>query len=123
MEPAPEQPPPAPGDGLDASLSEVLQRSWRYVRVLLAGLALAVLALTGAVVYLLGAVADSTAQNGQQITSNQHASDQRWCGAIDLLTATPVPKPADAAANPSREATYQLYLDFVTLQREFGCQK
>jgi hypothetical protein len=123
MEAAPEQPPTAPDDGLDERLSEVQRRSWRYVRVLIAGLALAVLALTGAVVYLLVAAADSTAQNGQQITANQHASDQRWCGAIDLLTAAPVTRPADAAANPSREATYQLYLDFVTLQREFGCQK
>jgi uncharacterized lipoprotein len=47
--------------------------------------------------------------------------DHKWCAAMTLLTAHPVPKPADPAANPSREQTYRFYETFVTLQHSLGC--
>lgn len=34
---------------------------------------------------------------------------QHSCAALELLTKTPVDKPADPKANPSRQATYQFY--------------
>jgi hypothetical protein len=49
------------------------------------------------------------------------SSDHDWCAAIDLLTARPIPYPADPAKNPSRVATYDLYEDFVTLRHQYGC--
>lgn len=49
------------------------------------------------------------------------ANDRDWCDTLTLITAHPVAKPANAAANPSRVGQYQLYLDFVKLRREFGC--
>ena len=48
-------------------------------------------------------------------------SNHRWCDTLVLLTARPVPKPADPAANPSREQSYVLYSDFVRLRRNLGC--
>lgn len=50
-----------------------------------------------------------------------HASNQKWCATLDLLTARPVPRPADPAANPSREQTYVLYADFTDLRHHLGC--
>jgi hypothetical protein len=49
------------------------------------------------------------------------SANRQWCDTLTLITAKPVPKPADPAANPSRMQTYTLYLDFVTLKRHFGC--
>jgi len=44
-----------------------------------------------------------------------------FCGIIDAYVATPVPRPSDPAANPSREQAYQWYVRFVTLHRKLGC--
>jgi hypothetical protein len=49
-------------------------------------------------------------------------SQQQWCDALQLLTASPVPRPADPAGNPSRESEYRLYQDFVRLRKVFGCK-
>jgi hypothetical protein len=51
----------------------------------------------------------------------QQVSDHRWCTTLTLLTSQRVPKPADPAANPSREESYRLYSDFVKLRRDLGC--
>lgn len=50
-----------------------------------------------------------------------HRSNQNWCAALVLLTGNPVPRPADPAANPSREQAYELYQDFIAIERRFGC--
>lgn len=49
------------------------------------------------------------------------ANDRRFCQVITGFTATPVQRPADAAANPSRETSYEWYGRFVKLGRELGC--
>lgn len=49
-------------------------------------------------------------------------TQQQWCDTLNLLTKDKVPEPADPAANPSREQTYQLYEDFVHLRGTFGCR-
>lgn len=49
-------------------------------------------------------------------------SQAQWCQTLELLTKHPVPKPADPAANPSRETTYQFYQGLVTLKHSFGCR-
>ena len=49
------------------------------------------------------------------------SDDHKWCAAMTLLTAHPVPKPADPKANPSRAQTYQFYVTFVQLKRNLGC--
>lgn len=43
------------------------------------------------------------------------------CQVITLVTAHPVPKPADPKANPSRESSYEFYLAFVTVGRQYHC--
>jgi hypothetical protein len=49
------------------------------------------------------------------------ASNHTWCATLDLLTSRPVPRPADPAANPSREQTYVLFTDFTDLRHHLGC--
>lgn len=48
-------------------------------------------------------------------------SQAKWCDTLNLLTSRPVPKPTNPSANPSREMSYQLYEDFLTLKHRFGC--
>ena len=48
-------------------------------------------------------------------------SSRQWCDTLTLLTARPVPRPADPHANPSRMQAYTLYSDFAALRRRFGC--
>jgi len=55
--------------------------------------------------------------NQRQVTS----ASQQWCTTLNLLTRTPVPKPADPKSNPSRETAYELYADFLSLRQQFGC--
>ena len=59
----------------------------------------------------------SLVQNARTITNDDH----KWCSAMTLLTERPVPKPADPAANPSREQTYRFYMTFVELKHSLGC--
>lgn len=49
------------------------------------------------------------------------SDDHKWCAAMTLLTAHPVPRPAHPAANPSREQTWQFYETFVHLRHSLGC--
>jgi hypothetical protein len=48
-------------------------------------------------------------------------SQQNWCASLALLTANPVPRPADPKANPSREQSWEFYQSLVQLQHRFGC--
>lgn len=48
-------------------------------------------------------------------------TQRKFCGVVDGVTAVPVPRPADAAANPSRETSYEWYERFVTLHKSLGC--
>lgn len=49
-------------------------------------------------------------------------SQRRWCDALQLLTATPVPAPAAPATHPAQVTEYRLYRDFVRLRHVFGCR-
>lgn len=49
-------------------------------------------------------------------------SDRQWCATLTLLTARRVPRPADPAANPSREDAWVFYRNLTTLRDRFGCQ-
>lgn len=48
-------------------------------------------------------------------------SQQALCGIVNLVTATPVPKPANPASNPSRETSYRFYQAFVIVGRQYHC--
>jgi hypothetical protein len=45
------------------------------------------------------------------------------CAALNLLTARPVPKPADPAANPSRQTNYEFYTALKFWATSDGCVK
>jgi hypothetical protein len=47
---------------------------------------------------------------------------QHECQALELLTRTPVPKPSDPAANPSREVSYKTYEALVFWKHSDGCK-
>jgi hypothetical protein len=66
-------------------------------------------------------IAQSKADENAAIRAAVAYSDQQWCGALSLLTSHPTPKPADPAANPSREGEYLFYLDLVTIKTKFKC--
>lgn len=48
-------------------------------------------------------------------------SNHAWCGVVSAATATPVQRPPDPAANPSREQSWEWYERFVALGRDLGC--
>ena len=106
---------------LDAQLNRQVHRSRRLVWAFVAGLAALVLALTGAVTYLIVVNSNEAANNKAQIIAAQEASDHRWCTVLQLITSVPQSPPANPAANPSREANYQFYRDFLSLRRQFDC--
>lgn len=109
-------------DGLNRKLAALVRHSRRYIWILLAGMAVGLVALTAAVVYLLTVTSSGTSQNTQQILAIQQMADHRWCATLRLLTSVPVQAPADPKANPSRQASYLLYQDFVELQKQFHCE-
>lgn len=76
-----------------------------------------IIGVVAVVALVIGGVSFAVLSNQHQVASSQ----QQWCDTLDLLTRTPVPKPADPKANPSREATYELYRDFVKLKDKFNC--
>lgn len=43
------------------------------------------------------------------------------CTIVGLVTAHPVPRPSDPAANPSRETAWRFYTAFVVLGGQYGC--
>lgn len=49
------------------------------------------------------------------------AEGREFCAVIEAATASPVPRPADPAANPSRESNYEFYIKFVQLGMRLGC--
>jgi hypothetical protein len=67
-------------------------------------------------------IAQAKADEDAAIRAAVAYSDQRWCGALTLLTEKPVPKPADPAANPSREGEYLFYVDLLSVKKGFRCQ-
>lgn len=66
------------------------------------------------VILLLGATLVFTAHYVNQ-------SNHTWCSTLNLLTSHPVPKPADPAANPSREQAYRFYITFLVQRHRLGC--
>lgn len=71
---------------------------------------------------ILLAVVCGTSAGSYWLSVSQIARSQHdWCQTLDLLTSRPVPRPADPAANPSREQTYILYSDFLDLRHRLGC--
>jgi hypothetical protein len=112
---------PPSAEHLDQQLNKMVDRSRRSLSLVLASMAIVMLALVGAVAYLIVSQANASAQNARQIIANQQASDHRWCATMSLLTSQPVDKPTDPKTTPAREAQYELYTDFVVLKRSFGC--
>lgn len=54
----------------------------------------------------------------------EHVADStghKFCAIVGLATKHPVPKPADPAANPSRQQNYMGYVGAVELGRSLGC--
>lgn len=50
-----------------------------------------------------------------------HVQELHACEALQLLTRTPVPYPADPAANPSRVTTYNFYEALLYWRNADGC--
>jgi len=48
-------------------------------------------------------------------------SEQAICLVVRLVTAHPVPKPANPRADPSRESSYEFYHAFTQVSQRFGC--
>jgi hypothetical protein len=48
-------------------------------------------------------------------------SQAQLCTVFEDLTADPVPRPADPAANPSRERQYRWYLILRHVERGYQC--
>lgn len=48
-------------------------------------------------------------------------TQRKFCGVVGGVVSVPVARPADPAANPSRETSYKWYEKFVTLDRSLGC--
>lgn len=125
MEPQPEMPDEVQlaqhDQDLDQQLASLVRHSRRFVWMTIALLGALVLALTGAVVWLVIANQNSVIRDHRQIMSNQRSADQRWCATLRLLTGVPVSPPAKHVSDSSREQ-YQLYEDFLVLREEFGCK-
>lgn len=49
-----------------------------------------------------------------------NANNRKFCSVVTTLTV-PVPRPADPAANPSREHAYTAYVRVSELGRSLGC--
>ena len=72
-------------------------------------------------VYLAGLVLAVGLANLLWTAHVVNTSQRQWCATLTLLTARPVPKPSDPAANPSRENAYIFYSNLVQLRQRFGC--
>lgn len=76
--------------------------------------------------FLIAAILGVTAVVGisslhSQIRGAVQQNNHRWCATLQLLSAHPVARPADPAANPSRENAYVFYINLLQLRSEFGC--
>lgn len=49
-------------------------------------------------------------------------SDHKWCDIVNTLVLTPVPKPTDGNAHPSRVRAYEYYKKFLELDKSLGCK-
>lgn len=67
-------------------------------------------------------IARSKADEQAAIKAAVAYSNRQWCDTLNLLTSRPVPRPADPAANPSREGQYLFYINLVQLGKHFGCR-
>lgn len=115
------QPPSEHEIDMDTQYDSALRRMRRPIWVIVAILGVLVVMLTGAVIWLIVQNSADTSRVAQEVVAAQEASDHRWCATMDLLTIVPVAAPKNAAANPSRESSYQLYVDFTALKKSFGC--
>jgi hypothetical protein len=50
-----------------------------------------------------------------------NSANRKFCQVVSATTATPVQKPADPHANPSRENQWEWYERFAALGRSLGC--
>jgi hypothetical protein len=72
-----------------------------------------------AVVFLLAITVALSAASILFTVSYVNSSNRKFCEVISGIV--PVPRPADPAANPSRETDYEQYARFVRLGRSLGC--
>lgn len=73
-----------------------------------------------AVLIASAVVGDYLVANWRASQAVQH-SQHILCQVIQLVTAHPVPKPSDPAANPSREQSYRFYSAFTTVGHQYHC--
>jgi cyanate lyase len=114
---------------LNATTDDVVDKMVRGLaatkKVIIALVILAMISL-GTVGYLLDRnithpTANALTKAEQNEQAYVQAQLQHECQALELLTATPVPKPADPAKNPSRETTYQFYEALLFWEHADGC--
>ena len=75
----------------------------------------------GSLLFLLAVVVGLAGANLLLTARAVNRSQHQWCATLTLLTAHTVPRPADPAANPSRENAYIFYANLLTLRQRFGC--
>lgn len=64
----------------------------------------------------------TVAQQTQALENYVRQYAQHGCQALELITATPVSKPADPSANPSREINYKFYEALLYWEHKDGCK-
>jgi hypothetical protein len=70
---------------------------------------------------LFGAVLIHSGSETNTVRQQDLETRHDFCGIVSAFISKPVPRPADPAANPSREQAYLLYLKFVRLSDNLGC--
>jgi uncharacterized membrane protein len=74
-----------------------------------------------AVVFLFGLTLALAALNLLYTANYVSQYERHSCQALNLLVSIPAPKPADPAANPSRELNYRFHEALVYWQTSNGC--
>lgn len=97
---------------------------WRNVFMIVMAFALVISLAAGGFTLYRTLTHPYTNQLQRQVTSQKMYTDQQVqheCKALALLTHTPVPKPTDPSANPSRETTYEFYVALVYWEHQDHC--
>ena len=121
-------------DPMVLAVEHAVSRATKIPRITIAVLVVVAVVLATVVGYLgyksathplanqLKAQVHQNAQITQSLEQYVQEYAQHSCTALELLTSTPVPKPPDPTANPSREATYKFYVALLYWESADHCK-